>query len=289
METTPTPEVNPIKEENRDYIRWLKRIGRKKEMKFGFVGDSAHIKGMYKPLMQSNKLWRTDDDIRDAVYLWDTNRVEAEKLYGHISDWVVSSVTDMSELFTWMMKFNDDISRWDVSNVTNMHHAFFHARGFNQNIGSWNVSKVINMIEMFGDAVAFNQPIGGWNVSNVTDMSGMFNNARSFNQPIGDWDVSNVTDMSGMFNNALTFNQNINGWDVNNVIDHDAMFGGICLISNVNKPRMFQTPPATCIGSGCTITGGRGAKKSRRTKHSTRNRSRKSRRTKKRGTRRRRI
>jgi hypothetical protein len=96
--------------------------------------------------------------------------------------------------------------------------------------------------------------------------------------------------MPFMFCFALTFNQDINGWDVSNVIDHYAMFGGGCPIDNLNKPLSFQTPSTTCIGSGCTISGGRGrggggAKKSRRTKRS----SRKGRRTKKRGTRRRRM
>jgi hypothetical protein len=104
--------------------------------------------------------------------------------------------------------------------------------------------------------------------------------------------VSNVADMTFMFCFALTFNQDINGWDVSNVINHYAMFGGGCPIDNLNKPLRFQTPSTTCIGSGCTISGGRGgrgcsdrAKKSHRTKHS----SRKGRRTKKRGTRRRRM
>ena len=152
MATTPPEEVNPITEENYNYIRSLKQIGPKMGMKFGFVSHPAEIKGMYSPLMRSKKLWRTDDDIRQAVHLWYTNLVEAEKLYGNISDWDVSSVTDMSELFTWMITFNDDISRWDVSNVTNMHRMFFHSHAFNRNIGGWNVSKVVNMSEMFGDA-----------------------------------------------------------------------------------------------------------------------------------------
>jgi hypothetical protein len=107
--------------------------------------------------------------------------------------------------------------------------------------------------------------------------------------------VSNVADMTFMFCFALTFNQDINGWDVSNVINHYAMFGGGCPIDNLNKPLRFQTPSTTCIGSGCTISGGRGgrggrgcsdrAKKSHRIKRS----SRKGRRTKKRGTRRRRM
>ena len=50
---------------------------------------------------------RTDTDIREAVNLWYTNRAEAEALYGNISDWDVSSVTDMSYLFSEKVNLND--------------------------------------------------------------------------------------------------------------------------------------------------------------------------------------
>ena len=73
------------------------------------------------PLMD---IKRTDRDIADAVDMWYTNRAEAEKLCGNISDWDVSSVTDMSYLFSEKENFNDDISKWDVSNVTNMKFMF---------------------------------------------------------------------------------------------------------------------------------------------------------------------
>ena len=45
-------------------------------------------------------------------------------LYGEISDWDVSNVTDMSFLFMDNTAFNQDISAWDVSSVTNMIQTF---------------------------------------------------------------------------------------------------------------------------------------------------------------------
>jgi hypothetical protein len=48
------------------------------------------------------KLKRSDRDIKDAVKMWNICGVEAEGVYGHISDWDVSEVTDMSELFKSM-------------------------------------------------------------------------------------------------------------------------------------------------------------------------------------------
>ena len=38
--------------------------------------------------------------------------------YGPIVNWDVSSITDMTQLFTDAEKFNGDISKWDVSSVT---------------------------------------------------------------------------------------------------------------------------------------------------------------------------
>lgn len=239
MATTPIQEVNPITEENYEIIRSLKKIGPKMGMKFGFVSNPAEMKGMYAPLMRSKKLRRTDADIRQAVYLSYTNPAESEQLYGHISDWDMSSVTDMSELFAWMMDFNENISRWDVSNVTNMHKAFFHAHTFNQNIGGWDVSKVVNMDLMFCRAQAFNQPIGGWDVSKVVNMSEMFEDAQAFNQPIGGWDVSSVTDMSNMFSSARAFNEPIGDWNVSNVTNMNGMFRNAHAFNQPTCPLCF--------------------------------------------------
>ena len=199
---------NFINEENWHLLRYIKMIGKKMGMRFGFVHDPAHMNGLYKPLMQSaKKLKRTDDDIREAVNLWCINCIEAEEKYGHISDWDVSCVTDMSYLFHGKLLFNDDISRWNVYNVTNMCGMFSLAHSFNQPIGNWNVSNVTDMSLMFGCAYVFNQPIGNWNVSNVIDMQFMFSNTHAFNQSIMTWNMSNVCEISDMFEEAQAFNQ----------------------------------------------------------------------------------
>jgi len=172
-----------------------------------------------------------NETLREAVQEWLDNPDSTQTKYGHISDWDVSSVTDMSRMFTAAgyneaTSFNQDIGKWDVSNVTNMEGMFTSAESFNQDIGQWDVSNVTYMRRMFISAESFNQDIGEWNVSNVTDMYGMFYNAASFNQDIGKWDVSNVTKMSGMFYNAESFNQDIGKWDVSKVTDMSNMFHG---------------------------------------------------------------
>ena len=42
--------------------------------------------------------------------------------------------------------FNQPLSNWDVSNVTNMHDMFNRNFRFNSNISNWNISNVTNMI-----------------------------------------------------------------------------------------------------------------------------------------------
>ena len=110
----------------------------------------------------------TDNNIQSAVNEWIQDPIQATAIYGDISQWDVSSVTDMSSLFTNANYFNDDISAWNVSNVINMSNMFVNASSFNQDISSWDVSSVNSMLDMFVNAISFNQDISSWDISNVT-------------------------------------------------------------------------------------------------------------------------
>ena len=112
-----------------------------------------------------------------------------------ISDWgntadlnyiITAAVTDMNRMFGTTV-FNGDISNWDVSSVTNMSTMFSGANMFNGDISGWDVGSVTDMSGMFSYAIAFNNNISGWDVSSVTNMEGMFNNAISFTQDLEEW------------------------------------------------------------------------------------------------------
>ena len=126
-----------------------------------------------------------DSNFMTAVNLWFSNQALAKDNYGHISDWNVSAVTNMSNAFKNRSSFNENLNSWDVSSVTDVESMFNGAFTFNQEIGDWNVSKVRNMHSMFRDARTFNQNIGDWNVSSVTNMFQMFHKASSFNKAVG--------------------------------------------------------------------------------------------------------
>ena len=89
--------------------------------------------------------------------------------YIDISDWDVSNVKSMRQMFQWCkeLKSVGDISKWDVSKVIYMNGMFSNCYYFNQNISDWDVSSVTEMQYMFYNCKKFNQDLSGWNVSNV--------------------------------------------------------------------------------------------------------------------------
>jgi hypothetical protein len=123
--------------------------------------------------------------IRWAVAAWISDATAAEAIYGHISTWDTSGVTDMAYLFEHRSPFNEDIGGWDVSGVTTMYQMFHGAYDFDQDIGDWAVDSVTDMSWMFTHASLFNQDIGAWDTSGVTSMYHMFYEAPSFNQDLG--------------------------------------------------------------------------------------------------------
>ena len=190
----------------------------------------------------------TNDNVHAAVDLWLASIPQAVATYGHISEWDVSSVTnmyqlfysastfngdisswdvssvtDMTEIFAWS-SFNGDISSWDVSSLTEMRYMFYFAESFNSDLSSWDVSNVTSMNHVFYGASSFNGDISSWDVSSVTGMHTMFRNAYSFNSDLSSWDVSSVTDMYGMFYYAESFNSDLSSWDVSSVTRMNNMF-----------------------------------------------------------------
>ena len=126
-----------------------------------------------KPRLDS-MLKRSDADIKIAAKAWCEDAEAAREVYGPISIWNTSGVTDMADLFCadsiigYMAakQFNEDISRWDVSNVTTMEGMFCLASAFNGDLSSWDVSNVTTMESMFRSTSAFNRDtIKNWDLS----------------------------------------------------------------------------------------------------------------------------
>ena len=120
-----------------------------------------------------------NNELNEAVRLWVTNKENAVVKYGHISGWDTSLVTDMGGLFAKhvqkidaMNYFNEDLSQWDVSSTTNMSHMFNACWSFNANLSKWDVSTVTNMDYMFYATGTFNQ-ILCWDLSHLSNLQEM--------------------------------------------------------------------------------------------------------------------
>ena len=110
-----------------------------------------------------------------------------------------SEITDMSDIFSWthsLAHWNGDMSEWDVSNVTDMRE-MFKGSYFDGDLSRWDVSNVETMNGMFWNS-AFNQDISGWDISNVIDMEYMFNKSV-FNQDISNWELNPKCKTKNMF------------------------------------------------------------------------------------------
>ena len=89
---------------------------------------------------------QTKTELREIIL----KRVKEEGNEVDLNDIDVSKITDMSNLFEFS-NFNGDISNWDVSNVTNMRDMFYDCTSFNQDISSWDVSNVTKKKDIFYD------------------------------------------------------------------------------------------------------------------------------------------
>lgn len=178
-----------------------------------------------------SQMFRASGTFSGDVSGWDVSTItdmsflfSGTSFNGNVSSWDVSNVLNMSYMFYLNPAFNGDVSGWITSSVTNMLRLFSHTNVFNQDISGWDVSSVTNMGTMFNQAFAFNQDISGWNVSLVSNMEQMFRDATAFNADIGGWNVTAVTNMTRMFQGATSFNQDLSLWDVSGITDMNNMF-----------------------------------------------------------------
>ena len=164
----------------------------------------------------------------NAANDWCENTTSAEHIYGEISKWDVSQVTDFGYAFyncEYEGEDEIDLSQWDVSNATSMRYLFYLVK-FNPIVSNWDVSRVRDMGSMFNEAWNFSQDLSGWNVNSVENMNYMFRKAEKFESDLSNWDVSNVRRMSHMFEQAKAFKSDLSKWNVSGVTDFYSMFAG---------------------------------------------------------------
>lgn len=164
--------------------------------------------GIYEKITnQFRYVFRSNSELREAVFLWCYNKNNAIKKYGHISLWRTHRVTSMVRLFCQKFQFNDNIRHWDVSNVTNMRFMFYGCERFDQVLDLWDTAGVTSMVSMFEGCRRFNGNIRSWNVSNVTEFQFMFSGCRLFNQDLSHWNLRSAESMIYMFDNCKSLDK----------------------------------------------------------------------------------
>ena len=140
----------------------------------------------------------------------------------------LTNVIDLSEAFKDAVALSDeDLSNWDVSDITNMTQIFYGCINFDGDVTSWDVGHTEDFSGMFAYS-DFNQDISGWNigafVSGSISTENMFLDNATFNQDLSSWDMSNVTNTNQMFRDAIAFDQDLSNWDISNIVSMADMF-----------------------------------------------------------------
>ena len=205
--------------------------------------------------------------LETAIQLWNIQSSKSEVifLYGDVSIWDVSKITDMSNLFRDNTTFNENIEEWDISTVTNMNSMFEGASLFEYSLKTWSfrINPELTTEDMFKGATKLRETyrnlidnpeidFESWNYYflehftsklQLQTMIGLWIAPEDYPRddiiyeygPIEKWDVSQITDMSNLLNlvyegmekNAFeSFNEDISEWDVSNVTDMTSMFEG---------------------------------------------------------------
>jgi surface protein len=110
---------------------------------------------------------------------WDTSKVtimfamfkgQKQITENGISGFDVSKVTNMDLMFYSCNNpsLSLDLSNWDVSNVTLMNNMFQNATHFTSDLSKWDVSNVTEMLSLFKSCKAFNSDLSEWCVPTLS-------------------------------------------------------------------------------------------------------------------------
>jgi surface protein len=208
------------------------------------------IKGLFPAIrMHNGNLLGADKDKLASIEQWgtyqwatmeDAFRGCINMVYNATDIPDLSSVTNLSGMFSATNAFNGDLSGWDVSTVTEMNSMFAYATAFNGDLSAWEMQNVQEVIAMFRGATSF-EGIGlsGWDTGNVLTMASMFAGATSFDQNLGSWNLGSLVPgdqnqfMAGALEEAFdssglspaNYDATLIGWNANQNTPNDIILG----------------------------------------------------------------
>ena len=126
-----------------------------------------------------------------------------------------STLSNVSNMFSNCISFNQTVYISNLSNVTTMSFMFNNCSLFNNGALTLDQPKPIifktsslltNISSIFAYCNVFNQPVSITNTSNLDNIKSMFASCSNFNQKVNFNIFANVTNMESMFNGCTTFN-----------------------------------------------------------------------------------
>lgn len=136
---------------------------------------------------------------------------QVEATYGPIEEWDVSQVTIFADLFSATTRnplaaaANFDLSQWDVSSATDMSGMFLGASQMDFDVSSWDVSRNEQFQGMFEGAISFQgRGLDKWDVSNGKLFMVMLAETQSLLPELNlqSWNIHNAQRLTAMFRNS---------------------------------------------------------------------------------------
>lgn len=180
------------------------------------------------------------------------NKIRVEAPAGSSNAPNLSNVTSLSDMFSstftanrtgYFEDVNGNLSDWDVSTITDMNRMFktFDANGCTIDIRNWNVSNVENFSK-WGESSSIIFNIDNWVTSSATNMSQMCNGVSSTSTGIENLVTTNVTTLYQFgyvtFDGNTKMVNNVLRWDVSNCTNFSAM--GCNWATNSNFPSNWK-------------------------------------------------
>ena len=137
-----------------------------------------------------------------------TERNSDGDIYGVLSHWDTSEISDMSFVFSGL-RLTTSGAPFPCTPMLPME----VLEQFNPDLSLWNTSQVMTFLDTFGDQRAFlGTGLKFWSVSRAQDFAAMYNGCANFIEPISFWNVENAENMGGMFRRCTKFNADISLW-----------------------------------------------------------------------------
>ena len=130
-----------------------------------------------------------------------------------------SKITSMNYLFKEFKNSieNIDISEWNVSNVITMEEMFANCKKFNSDLSNWDVHNLQEAFGMFNNCENFDSDLRNWDVTNLRNAKSMFHNCKNFNSDLSNWDITSLEECEYMFAGAEKFKSNLDSWKPSNI------------------------------------------------------------------------